>query len=119
MDHQHIHRADAPGGAIAHGFLTLALLTAATRDATTADAAWASREINSGIDRCRFIAPVRAGSRIRVRRLAATSVTPLVGADGAPVGARVVYRAELERRDDASAPAETCLIASWVVRRYA
>lgn len=119
MDEQHIHRADAPGGAVAHGFLTLALLTAATRDATAAHSTWASREINSGIDRCRFLAPVRAGSHVRVRRLAVKSVTPLGGSGDAPTGARVVYDAELECRTDARSPAVSCLIVSWVVRQYA
>ena len=58
-DHQFIHARDAPAGAIAHGFLTLSLLTPATASRTTP--AWSSRAVNYGLNRVRFVAPVRAG----------------------------------------------------------
>ena len=52
------------GGTIAHGFLTLSMLSAMTYDALS------PREgehmgVNYGFDRIRFISPVPAGSRIR------------------------------------------------------
>ena len=73
-DHQYIHvdpvRAAATpfGGTIAHGFLTLSLLPLLRR-------AWQGIEvdlrprmaINYGLNRVRFVSPVRVGARIRLR----------------------------------------------------
>lgn len=69
-DHQWIHRAgpeaDAGpfGGPIAHGFLTLSLLSRLTASLPplVPDAVMG---INYGLDRVRFITPVPAGARIR------------------------------------------------------
>ena len=69
-DHQFIHidpaaAAQTPfGGTIAHGFLSLSLLSRMAADVmhlpdTTKMA------VNYGLDRVRFIAPVRAGKRVR------------------------------------------------------
>ncbi len=52
------------GGTIAHGFLTLSLLSAMAYDAMPEIAGLG---VNYGFDRLRFIAPVRAGSRLRGR----------------------------------------------------
>ncbi|MET0359363.1 MAG: MaoC family dehydratase [Pararhizobium sp.] len=71
QDHQFIHTdpvraaAETPyGGTIAHGFLSLSLLSAmnynclpAVREQTMA--------INYGFDKVRFLAPVHAGARVR------------------------------------------------------
>ncbi|WP_037077269.1 MaoC family dehydratase [Neorhizobium vignae] len=70
-DHQFIHvdperaAAESPfGGTIAHGFLTLSLLSAMNFDCVPR-----IREqtmgINYGFDRIRFMSPVKSGSRIR------------------------------------------------------
>ncbi|MCJ9751986.1 MaoC family dehydratase [Neorhizobium sp. BETTINA12A] len=70
-DHQFIHvdperaTAESPfGGTIAHGFLTLSLLSAMNFDCVPR-----IREqtmgINYGFDRIRFMSPVKSGSRIR------------------------------------------------------
>lgn len=72
-DHQWIHeagdRADSGpfGGPIAHGFLTLSLLTPLTEDVNAKLTEGAVMVINYGLDRVRFITPVPAGSRIRAR----------------------------------------------------
>lgn len=72
-DHQFIHidperaRKETPfGGTIAHGFLTLSLLPKFRHEALPplADLAMA---INYGLDRVRFIAPVKSGARVRGR----------------------------------------------------
>ncbi|WP_319517360.1 MaoC family dehydratase [uncultured Martelella sp.] len=71
LDHQFIHtdperaRAETPfGGTIAHGFLTLSLLSA-----MNFDCAPRVREqtmgINFGFDKVRFMAPVKCGKRVR------------------------------------------------------
>jgi len=54
------------GGTIAHGFLTLSLASAMSYDAV-APLEGAVMGINYGFDRLRFLAPVRAGSRVRGR----------------------------------------------------
>ena len=69
-DHQFIHVDPAAaaaagfGGTIAHGFLSLSLLSRMAADAmlipdTTRMA------VNYGLDRVRFLAPVKAGKRVR------------------------------------------------------
>jgi acyl dehydratase len=71
-DHQFIHvdparAAETPmGGTVAHGFLTLSLLSylaAGTRPRIEGTV----RAVNYGFDRVRFTAPVPAGTRIRAR----------------------------------------------------
>ena len=72
-DHQWIHEsgeraANGPfGGPIAHGFLTLSLLTPLTAEVMRPLAEGAVMAINYGLDKVRFITPVRVGSRIRAR----------------------------------------------------
>ena len=72
-DHQFIHvdpeRAsrDTPfGGTIAHGFLSLSLLTA-MGEGVLPRIAGEAMVINYGFDRVRFPAPVRSGARVRAR----------------------------------------------------
>jgi acyl dehydratase len=72
-DHQWIHvdperaRRESPyGGPIAHGFLSLSLLAAMVTEAGVVppDAAAA---LNYGLDKVRFVAPLKAGARVRAR----------------------------------------------------
>jgi acyl dehydratase len=72
-DHQWIHvdieraKRDSPYGApIAHGYLTLSLIAALSMDVgvVPGDAAAA---FNYGLDKVRFLAPVKAGARVRLR----------------------------------------------------
>jgi acyl dehydratase len=72
-DRQWIHvdveraRAESPyGGTIAHGYLTLSLAASLAIEAGVipSDAAAA---LNYGLDKVRFIAPVKAGARVRNR----------------------------------------------------
>jgi acyl dehydratase len=72
-DHQFIHvdperaAAETPfGGTIAHGFLSLSLLSAMTYE-TLPTLEGAGMGINYGFDKLRFIAPVKSGARIRAR----------------------------------------------------
>ena len=80
LDHQFIHvdpeRAKQTpfGGPIAHGFLTLSLLThlGASANPENPDPARAEGMImgvNYGFEKVRFINPVKVGSRIRVHKL--------------------------------------------------
>ena len=109
-DHQHIHAADAPGGAIAHGFLLLSLLTEATRRVSNLD--WPLRQINYGLNRVRFVAPVPAGARVRVKSMIVCAVDPLPGGVGSHTEYEVHLEAERER------DARLVLVARWLVRQY-
>ena len=72
-DHQWIHvdveraKKEMPGGkTIAHGYLTLSLVPRMA--ATLLEVEKRSRGINYGSNKVRFITPVQAGARIRVRQ---------------------------------------------------
>ena len=71
-DHQFIHvdperAASTPlGGTVAHGFLTLSLLSRMAADVMLVPAEL-RMALNYGFERVRFISPVRAGSRVRGR----------------------------------------------------
>jgi len=73
-DHQFIHidrekAAQTPfRGTIAHGFLTLSLTTALGGE-NTRPVEGAVMVINYGLDKVRFLQPVRVGSRIRARQV--------------------------------------------------
>ncbi|MFV0375008.1 MaoC family dehydratase [Microbacterium sp.] len=69
-DHQWIHvdperAAAGPFGApIAHGFLTLALLV--PLQSAVFDVEGVTTKVNYGLDKVRFVSPVKAGARIRL-----------------------------------------------------
>jgi len=70
-DHQFIHtdperaKAETPfGGTIAHGFLTLSLLSAMNYDCLP-KIREQTMGINYGFDRIRFVTPVKSGTRVR------------------------------------------------------
>lgn len=72
-DHQFIHvdperaAAESPfGGTIAHGFLTLSLLSAMNFDGVP-KIREQTMGLNYGFDRIRFMSPVKTGSRVRGR----------------------------------------------------
>jgi acyl dehydratase len=72
-DHQWIHvdpqraeRESPFGGTVAHGYLTLALLAPTTFEILTANVAL-KQALNYGLDKVRFLAPLRAGKRVRNR----------------------------------------------------
>ncbi len=92
-DHQWIHvdleraRTGPFGGTIAHGYLTLSLCSLFLPQLMRVE--MSGMGINYGLDRVRFTAPVRVGSRIRaVGEIA--SVTPVTG------GVQVVVRVTVE-----------------------
>lgn len=69
-DHQFIHvdpvaaAAAGFGGTIAHGFLSLSLLSCMAADVMLVPET-ARMALNYGLDRVRFLAPVKAGNRVR------------------------------------------------------
>jgi acyl dehydratase len=81
LDHQFIHvnpeRAkDTPfGSTIAHGFLTLSMLTHLEGSVPKGDPAKFNgvvMGVNYGFDKVRFVSPVKVGSRVRVRSVVAS-----------------------------------------------
>jgi acyl dehydratase len=108
-DRQFIHidpeaaRATPFGGTIAHGFLTLSMLSALAMDAMPRPADLAM-SVNYGFDKLRFLSPVPAGSRIR-GRFKLESVTPR-GRD--EFLARNIATVEIE------GAAKPALIAEWL-----
>jgi acyl dehydratase len=71
-DHQWIHvdveraKRESPfGGTIAHGFLTLAMLAPMQYEIGVIPAD-AKQAINMGLDKLRFLSPVKSGARIRM-----------------------------------------------------
>jgi acyl dehydratase len=92
-------------GTIAHGFLTLSLVSALGQKAMRIEGL--RMAINYGLNRVRFISPVPAGSRIRGR-----FVPTAVSAEGD--GVQVTWRVTIER-EHADKP---CCVAEWIVRYY-
>ena len=112
-DHQWIHvdlekAAAGPFGApIAHGFLTLSLLPAFFE--SSMDILNARMGVNYGLNKVRFMAPVRVGSRLRAR-MKLLSADPIAG-DGLQMAWEVTV--ELEGSD------KPVCVAESLVRRYA
>ncbi len=113
-DHQFIHtdpvRADAEtsfGGTIAHGFLTLSLLSAMAYDALpTIDGT--AIGVNYGFDRIRFLSPVPAGTRIRGRfRLAGLD-------EQKPGEVTSIYDVDI----DIEGWEKPAVAATWLTRHY-
>jgi acyl dehydratase len=111
-DHQWIH-VDAPraeaelpqGSTIAHGFLTLALVTGLLQQAITVGRI--RMAINCGVNRVRFVSPLPAGSRVRGRFTLAA-----VGAAGG--GIQVTWSVTVEREHGT----KPCCVAEWLVLYY-
>ncbi|MCV0393937.1 MAG: MaoC family dehydratase [Rhizobiaceae bacterium] len=76
-DHQFIHvdpvrAAETPyGGTIAHGFLTLSLLSTLAFEAIP-PLEGSTMGVNHGFDNVRFVSPVKSGARVRGRFVLAT-----------------------------------------------
>lgn len=107
LDHQWIHqagpRAEAGpfGGPIAHGYLTLSLLPHLMESLPplVPDRRLA---VNYGLDRVRFISPVRVGARLRSRAVLA-GVQPIEGG----VQVKLAVTVELEGSDRPAAAVES------------
>jgi len=98
---------DLPQGkTIAHGFLTLSLLSLLVRQAVVVKVEF-KHGINYGFNRIRFLSPVPAGSQIRVR-------CTLLALEELPDALQICWAVSIEAKD-VSKPA---LVAEWLVRYY-
>ena len=107
-DHQWIHidvdraRTESPyGTTIAHGFLTLSMIPALSKDNFTV--ANAKMAINYGLNKVRFLAPVPAGGRIRVR----SELADASKVNDSTVNLTVLHTIELDGSDKPAAIAES------------
>jgi acyl dehydratase len=90
---------------VAHGFLTLSMLSHLSRNVLPVEGV--RMRVNYGLNRVRFPAPVPAGSRIRAR-FTVQSVNDFGG--GVDVTLAVTVEVEGE--------AKPCCVAEWIVRYY-
>jgi acyl dehydratase len=115
-DHQFIHvdpeRAAATpfGTTIAHGFLTLSMLTHLAAGASSAPPDSAKYEgvlmgINYGFNKVRFVSPVKVGSRIRAR-----AVTSNAELKGNMVEITRSFTVEIDGEE------KPALVADWITR---
>lgn len=110
-DQQWIHvdveraRRESPfGGPIAHGYLTLSLLAKFAQECIGVDGI--KLAVNYGLNRVRFTAPVKVGSRVRARFI-------LAGVEDIQGGAQLVWQAtiEIEGGDKPACVAE--MVTRW------
>jgi acyl dehydratase len=111
-DHQWIHVDPARAAlelpsktTIAHGFLTLSLLSTLVRESITFTGL--RMAINYGLNRVRFVSPVPTGSRIRAL-ITLHALEPVSG------GFQATWQTTIER-DGGDKPA---CVADWIVRYY-
>jgi acyl dehydratase len=111
-DHQWIHVDPARAAiespfktTIAHGFLTLSLMSTLMRDAIHFTGV--RMAINYGLNRVRFVSPVPSGARVRAR------ITP-AAVDEVSGSIQVTWQVEVEREHND----KPCCVAEWVVRYY-
>lgn len=114
LDHQWIHvdveraKRESPFKApIAHGFLTLSLLAHFMQEAVAVKQG-VRMGVNYGMNKVRFVSPVRVGSQMRAR----FSLQSLKEVDGNGVEAQ--YNATIET-EGSERPA---CVAEWLVRYY-
>ena len=112
-DHQFIHvdpaaAAQTPfGGTIAHGFLTLSLLSAMVYDGVPTMEG-VNMGVNYGFDRVRFVSPVKVNSRLRGHFTLAALDEP----SPQEVQTTLDVSVEIEGAD------RPALVARWLGRRY-
>jgi acyl dehydratase len=111
-DHQWIHvdqqrsATESPfGTTIAHGFLTLSLITQLHSQAVQVEGG--KMGLNYGLNRVRFVSPVRSGVRVRGR-------SAVHAIDDILSGVQVTWKITVETENE-SKPA---LVAEWITRVY-
>lgn len=106
LDQERARRESPYGTTIAHGFLTLSLLSFFMKQVLEIRTG-TGMAVNYGLNRVRFPSPVRAGSKIRARFTVA-SVKDVADA------IEVTFSASIESEGSEKA----CCVAEWIVRYY-
>ena len=107
VDRKRAQRESPYGTTVAHGFLTLSLLSSFMGQAIQIRSG-VRMSINYGLNRVRFPSPVRAESKIRVR-------FTLQSLKDVPDALEAVFDLKVE----AEGSDKPCCVAEWVVRYYA
>jgi acyl dehydratase len=105
VDPERARRESPYGTTVAHGFLTLSLLTFLLAQAVHLPTL--RMGINYGLNRVRFPTPVPVGSRVRGR-------FTLLSFDELPGGAQLTWHVVVEREGSD----KPCCVAEWITRRY-
>ncbi len=106
IDPQRAQRESPYGATIAHGFLTLSLLSYFMGQAIRISRG-VRLSVNYGLNRVRFPAPVRAGAAIRAR-------VRLLSLKELPDSVEAIFGISVEGKD----AAKPCCVAEWIVRYY-
>jgi acyl dehydratase len=106
LDRERASRESPYGATIAHGFLTLSLVSYFVREALQIRGG-VRMAVNYGLNRLRFPSPVRSESKIRAR-LALLTLKELSDA------VEVTFDVTIESEDSD----KPCCVAEWVVRYY-
>lgn len=106
VDRERANHESPYGTTIAHGFLTLSLLSMFLKDAIKIQSG-VRMSVNYGLNRVRFPAPVAAGARIRAR-FTLQSLREMPG----------VLEAIFNAIIDAEGTEKPCCVAEWVLRYY-
>lgn len=106
VDRERANRESPYGGTVAHGFLTLSLLSYLMKQALRMREG-PQLSVNYGLNRVRFPSAVRAGSRIRAR-------FSLLALKELPDCLDATYSVTVES-EGAGKP---CCIAEWIIRYY-
>jgi acyl dehydratase len=106
LDPERAQRESPFGGSVAHGFLTLSLLSSFVRQAIRVRSGIAM-SVNYGLNRVRFPSAVHAGSQIRARVI-------LRSVKESPEFVDAVFLIHLE----SPSSGKPCCVAEWLVRYY-
>jgi acyl dehydratase len=105
LDRERAKRESPFGGTIAHGFLTLSLVSRLIKEVIRIDGTRLT--INYGLNRVRFPSPVREGSRIRGR-------FTLLNFQDLGEAREAVFTCSVE----CEGSKKPCCVAEWIVRFY-
>ncbi len=105
VDRERAARESPYGTTVAHGFLTLSLLSHLLREAV--EIRGLRLGINYGLNRVRFTGPVPAGSRVRAR-------FQLAAVEDIDRGVQTTWNVSVEREGGE----KPVLVAEWITRRH-
>lgn len=106
VDEERARRESPFGTTVAHGFLTLSLLSRFVREAVQIRSG-VRLAVNYGLNKVRFPAPVRAGTRVRARITVAAAQEI---AEALEVTYHIVVEVQKQEKP--------CCVAEWIVRYY-
>ena len=106
LDRERAEKESPYGGTIAHGFLTLSLISHLIKEVVQIESG-VRLAVNYGLNRVRFPAPVRADTNIRARIL-------LHGLKELPGALEATYSVAIENENSE----KPCCAAEWIVRYY-